>query len=466
MLRYILAIAAVAAVPAAAQQLSPAELAQIDQLVTRELAADGVPSASIAIVRDGRIVLAKAYGKASDTLPARPELPYQIASNSKQFTAMALLLLEDEGKLSLDDKVAKFIPGITDGDKITIRQLLSHTSGLQDFWPQDYSFEAMSRPTKPQGIVEGWAHKPLDFAPGDQWQYSNTGYVVAGMIAEKVSGEPLMRFLQRRIFTPLNMTSVIDQDDAHGPAFPEGYGRYALGPVRVQAQPARGWLYAAGELSMSAADLAKWDIARINRTLVPADDWEAQETTVKLNNGDDTRYGLGVFVRNGPPRAITHGGEAVGFLSANNVYPDQRAAVVVLTNTWSSGAYNRIARDIARVVLQPPTVDFPQDPVVAAQAARARMVYDQLRAGRLDRSLLTKNANYYFTEQAIADFGSSLGPLGEPSAFEPNGQPVLRGGFVIQGYTVKYPGRTLNLSTFYEPGENGRIEQFLVSAGE
>ena len=96
----------------------------------------------------------------------------------------------------------------------------------------------------------------------------------------------------------------------------------------------------------------------------------------------------------------------------------------------------------------------------------ARAVYDQLRTGRLDRSLLTANANYYFTPQAIADFGSSLGPLGEPAGFEPSGPPVLRGGFVIQGYTVKYPSRTLNLSTFYEPGANGRIEQFLVSPGE
>jgi CubicO group peptidase (beta-lactamase class C family) len=88
---------------------------------------------------------------------------------------MALLLLEDEGKLDLDDKVGKFFPDITGAEKISIRQLLSHTSGLSDFWPQDYSFEAMSRPTKPQGIVDRWGKQPLDFEPGDQWQYSNTG---------------------------------------------------------------------------------------------------------------------------------------------------------------------------------------------------------------------------------------------------------------------------------------------------
>jgi D-alanyl-D-alanine carboxypeptidase len=463
MFRHAVALfALVSAAPAIAQPLTVAEIAQIDKAVSKALADTSVPSASIAVVRDGKIVLTKAYGKASETLQAKPDLPYQIASNSKQFTAMALLLLEDEGKLSLDDTVSKWLPGISGGDKITIRQLLSHTSGLRDFWPQDYSFPAMSRPASPQDIVDRWAKKPLDFQPGEQWQYSNTGYVVAGMIAEKASGEPLLGYLKRKIFDPLRMDSVRDLDETNGPAFPQGYGRYALGPVRQVTPPAPGWLWAAGELSMTAEDLAKWNIARINRSLLPADDWEEQEKSIKLNDGKDSGYGLGVYVRGGTRRAITHGGESVGFLSANNVYPGDRAAVVVLTNSWSGGAYNRIARDVAKIVLPPPA----QDADGKMQAERARLVFDQLRAGKLDRSLLTDNANYYFTPQAIADFGSSLAPLGEPKSFEPAGNPVLRGGFVIQAYTIKYPARTLNLSTFYEPGAKGRIEQFLVSPGE
>ena len=462
MLRYATALLALVAFPATAQPLTQAEITQIDQAVAKALTDTSVPSASIAIVRDGKIVLTKAYGKASETLTARPDLPYQIASNSKQFTAMALLLLEDEGRLSLDDTVSKWIPGITDGDKITIRQLLAHTSGLQDFWPQDYSFAAMSKPTAPQGIVERWAKKPLDFQPGDQWQYSNTGYVLAGMIAEKASGEPLLKYLQRKIFNPLGMKSVRDIDDTNGPEFPHGYGRYALGPLRQVTPPARGWLWAAGELSMTADDLAKWDIARLDRTTVPAEDWETQETTVKLNNGKDSGYGLGVFVRNEPRRAIVHGGEAVGFLSTNNVYPAERAAIVVLTNSWSGNAYARIARDIATIVLPSASTDA----TIGAQANRARAIYDELRAGNLDRSQLTDNANYYFTPQAIADYQSSLAPLGKPTTFEAQGSPVLRGGFVKQDYSVKYPGATLNLSTFYEPGANGRVEQFLVSPGE
>lgn len=466
MIRKLFALAALLLAPQAAlaQPLTADEAAQIDRLVVAKLEQSGVPSASVAVVRDGKIVLAKAYGKASEAIPvARPDLPYQIASISKQFTAMALLLLEDEGKLSLNDKVAKYLPDISGGNEITLRQLLDHTSGLQDYWPQDYSFEAMSRPATPAVIIDRWAKKPLDFRPGDQWQYSNTGYVAAGLIVEKVSGQRLMTFLQRRIFVPLGMTSVKDQDDTNGRAFPSGYGSFALGPVRAVTPAARGWLYAAGELSMTASDLAKWNIARMNRSVLPKDDWEAQETTTKLNSGSDTYYGLGVYNREvGGRRVISHGGESVGFLSTNAVYPAQRTSVTVLTNSWSAGAYSQIAREIAKIVLPAPV----ESNAAVAAAARARTIYDQLRAGKLDRSLLTENANYYFTQAALGDFASSLGPLGTPTAFEPAGPSSLRGGFVIQGYTIKYQGRTLNLSTFYEPGPAGRIEQFLVSPGE
>ena len=169
MFRTFPALLALVAIPATAQQLTPAEVGQIDQLVTKTLSDTGVPAAEIAIVRNGKLVLTKAYGKANEGMPAKPDQPYQIASNSKQFTAMALMLLRDEGKLSLDDPISKYIPGITEGDKITIRQLLSHTSGLQDFWPQDYSFIDMETATTPQHIVDKWAKKPLDFEPGTRW---------------------------------------------------------------------------------------------------------------------------------------------------------------------------------------------------------------------------------------------------------------------------------------------------------
>ncbi|MBY8829797.1 beta-lactamase family protein [Hephaestia sp. CMS5P-6] len=463
--RFALAAAALAATTATgalAQALTPTQTEAIDTLVTNTLADTGVPSASIAVVQGGKIVYAKAYGKQSDAIPqARTDVPYQIASISKQFTAAAILLLEDQGKLSLDDTVSKYIPGITDGDTITIRQLLSHTSGLQDYWPQDYSFAAMEHPTTPQQIVDRWARKPLDFAPGTQWQYSNTGYVVAGMIVEKVSGMKLLDFLRKNIFTPLDMHP-IDQDKAIGKGYPTPYHRYALGPVRPEAPAAPGWLYAAGELAMTPTDLARWDIARIDRTLLPADDWQAQETPIILADGKDTGYGLGVEIgktKTGVPY-IEHNGEAVGFLSENIVYPDQKAAVVVLTNSDFSDAVFTMGKGISDVIL--PQLAATSDDSEATHTAEARKVFDQLRSGQLDRSLMTADANYYFTPTALGDYQSSLSKLGEPTAFEATRGPRLRGGFVNRNYKVTYPDRTLEIVTYAEPGDNGRYEQFLV----
>ena len=459
MLKLIPALLTLVAMPAAAQQLTPAEVGKIDQLVSKTLSDTGVPSVEIAIVRHGQLVLTKAYGKANEGLPARADLPYQIASNSKQFTAMALLLLRDEGKLSLDDHVDKYIPGISGGDRITIRELLSHTSGLQDFWPQDYMFSDMTVPTTPQHIVDKWAKKPLDFEPGTRWQYSNTGYVVAGMIAEKVSGEPLLTYLNRKVFGPLGMHP-LNQDDTNSAAFPAGYHRYALGPVRIAAPPGRGWLYAAGELSMTAADLAKWDIARINRAVLPARDWAEQETPVLRTDGRTNGYGLGVsnhYVRE--RHVIDHNGEAVGFLTQNTVYPDTRDAIVVFTNGDFSGAMGTINAGIEKIVLDSP------EPALTGEGDRladVRKIYDQLVSGSPDRTKFTEHLNGYFDAPVLADYRSSLAPLGKPISIQATRPPVLRGGFVNRNFSIKFPTKTLTLVTYAEPGANGRFEQFMI----
>jgi len=460
MIRYALLPLAVLAAPAVAQELTPAEIAKIDSAVAESLKATGVPSASISVVRGGKLVFAKAYGtQAPGWTSARTPAPYQIASVSKQFTAAALLLLQRDGKLSLDDKVSKYLPDISGADRITLRQLLSHTSGLQDYWPQDYSFAAMEKPVSPQAIVDRWAKKPLDFDPGAQWQYSNTGYVVAGMIAEKVAGEPLFALLQRRVFKPLGITAY-DQDKAIGGDFPAGYHRFALGPVRLAKPAAYGWLFAAGELSMSPSDLAKWNIARIDRTLLTPAEWDEQEKVVKLTNGGDTRYGLGVFVlggANGARRAIEHGGEAVGFLTENIVFPDDKAAITVAVNADFGDAQGTIARKIAETIL-PPKPDAE-----AGKTADARAIFTAMRDGTLAPARMTENWNYFYTAQVAGDYRQSLGALGEPSAFEPAGPPRLRGGFVNRNYRITYPdGRKLVAVTYAEPAAPGRYEQFLI----
>ncbi|MDQ3907396.1 MAG: beta-lactamase family protein, partial [Acidobacteriota bacterium] len=219
----------------------------IDKIATQTLSRTGVPSASVAVVKDGRIVYEQAYGDArlDPRVPATTKMRYSVGSISKQFTATAILMLAEEGKLSLDDPVGKFLPNLTRANEVTIRQLLSHTSGYQDYWPQDYVPPFMLQPITAEKILDLWARKPLDFEPGTKWQYSNTNYVIAGLIAEKASGTPLLEFLQRRVFAPLKMESVVNIDQTKlGETDPTGYMRYALGPLRPAPKEGKGWLFA------------------------------------------------------------------------------------------------------------------------------------------------------------------------------------------------------------------------------
>ena len=442
------------------QPLQATELAAIDAAVTKALKATGVPSAEIAVVRGGEIVLNRAWGKPSETLlQPDPALPYQIASNSKQFLAGLLLLLENDGKLSLDDKVSKWLPELPSGDRMTVRQLLSHTSGLQDFWPQDYSFAAMEQPVAPLDIVRRWGMKPLDYAPGTRWQYSNTGYVVAGLIAEKAGGAPLWDQLEARIFKPLGIHPY-DIDETNGPQFPQGYHRNALGPVRAARPAAKGWLWAAGELSMTAAELATWDIARMNRTLLTREDWEQMERPVRLADGTMTTYGLGVSKHLTDGRwVVDHGGESVGFLSQNAVWVDDQTAIVVLTNGDFAGVQDQLTHAIAGIVLPK---SGQADISEAARLGDVKTALAGIVSGRFNPALFTENARHYFKAQTLGDYRQSLRGLGPLKSVTATRPPRLRGGFVNRVFQLRYAKRALTLITYAEPGAKGRWEQFMI----
>ncbi len=180
--------------------------------IAKMLADSGAPSVSIAIVNHGQLIYAKAFGKASldPSRPADAQTRYAVGSISKQFTAAAILLMAEQGKLSLDDKVAKYFPDLTRASEITIRELLSHTSGYEDYAPQDYMIPEWTKPTTPEAILDQWAKKPLDFDPGTKWQYSNTNFVLAGRIFEKASAQSLMPFLSKKIFGPLGIGTAGD----------------------------------------------------------------------------------------------------------------------------------------------------------------------------------------------------------------------------------------------------------------
>ena len=190
-----------------------------------------------ASVKDGKIAYTQAYGLAriSPPKPATPEMAYAIGSISKQFTATAVLLLQQDGKLSVDDPVGKYFPELTRSNEVTIRNLLTMTSGYEDFAPQDYTIPDWLKPIDPAKLVHMWATKPLDFDPGTKWQYSNTNYVLVSLIVEKVSGEPLDKFLHERVFGPAGMKDLFNTYTQREKLQVTGYVSNALAPPRVRA---------------------------------------------------------------------------------------------------------------------------------------------------------------------------------------------------------------------------------------
>jgi len=441
-----------------AAQLPSTTAVKIDEIAAKELTASGAPSASIAIVQGGKVVYEKAYGHArlDPAVDAKAEMRYCIGSVSKQLLAGAVLLLVQDGKLSLDDRVSRYLPNLTQSGDITIRQLLSHTSGYQDYYPQDYVAPFMQKPVTAESILDQWAKKPLDFEPGTRWQYSNTNYVVAGRIVEQVTGAPFFAFLAKRILQPLEMTSAIDlSEHMLGPMDAAGYTRFALGPPRLAQPEGRGWLYAAGELAMTAHDLALWDISLIEHQLLKPASLELMTTPARLRNGTPTDYALGVGVLDdeGHPKLV-HGGAVSGFVSLNTVWPDQGTAVVVLVHEDGSSAPQSITGQIASLLLT-----LEEDPQAEKALQQARQIFDGLLEGKIDRTLLTPNADAYFTDQVLEDASASLKALGPPESLSQT-SVELRGGMTYRHFRIKFKDKSLHLGTLTVPG--GKLEQYLI----
>jgi D-alanyl-D-alanine carboxypeptidase len=437
--------------------IDPALRERIDRIAAGVIQQRGAPSASVAVVQGSKIVYTHAYGLAHlhPDVPATPDMRYSIGSVSKQFTATAILLLQEQGKLSLDDPVGKYVSGLTRGDEVTIGQILSHTSGYQDFAPEDYPVESQLKPVTPRQILDNWAAKPLDFEPGTQWQYSNTNYVIAGLIVEKVSGQKLFEFLGEHIFRPLAMKSAWNSDEkelTRSDASP--YMRNALGPLRPAPNGGEGWMFAAGELAMTAHDLALWDISLMQRTVLKPESYDQMFTEVKLKDGKGTHYGLGVEIRERDGhRSIEHSGEVNGFVSDNEVLVDDGVAVAVLTNHMAGGA-GQIAQLDASAVLGVKHTP-PEEEALA--------IYRDLQKGHIDRSHLAPSLNAYFDAQTVSDYRDSLAPLGEPLTFRQTVEH-LRGGMTFRVFQIQYPTRRLELTTYTYP--DGKLEQYLVEPAD
>jgi CubicO group peptidase (beta-lactamase class C family) len=457
---------AVGGASADAQELDAATKAKVESEIHRVMQETGVPSAEVGIARGGKVIYAAAFGDAriayegKAALPATSEMHYAVGSISKQFTATCILLLQEQGKLKLDDPVAKWFPELTRANDITLRMLLTHTSGYSDYAPQDYIIPEWTKPTQPIDLVHQWAEKPLDFEPGTKWQYSNTNYVIAGLIVEKVSGESFDRFLSENVLQPLHLHDVLDLNHDRKKMEPTGYRRNALGPLRPSLTEAPGWLFADGGLAMPVRTLMEWDISLLSKTLLKPESYAEMFKEQRLKDGGPTSYGLGLQVgrRNGR-LLFGHSGEIGGFVAMNMCMPNDDVAIAVLTNLDASDAAGELAQALVPILL-PPTTPPAASATPSATTEKARAVLVGLQKGEIDRSQFTSNANFYFSQQALDDFHASLAPLGALTSFTEH-ESRLRGGMQMRVYTAKFATQSLTLITYWMP--DGKIEQFLAS---
>ncbi|MDE3173219.1 MAG: beta-lactamase family protein [Gemmatimonadota bacterium] len=464
-----LAFGALSASRAGAQAVNtlPADLsARVRAAIVDVMQRTGVPSASVGIVQGGKIAYVEAFGNArmSPRRAATPDMHYAIGSISKQFTVAAVMILQQEGKLSVDDPVSKWFPELTDAGRVTLRNLMSHTSGYEDYAPQDYTIPEWTRPSSAEKIVHEWATRPLDFAPGTQYQYSNTNFNIVGLIVQKAAGQPFWTFLESRVLHPAGLSHAIDLDTQRGELEPTGYFRHALGPLRPALMEAPGWYFADGEMAMPVRDLLTWDLSVMNQSLLSPASYAEMEAPTRLRDGLYSNYGLGLTVGalNGR-RMVSHGGEVGGFVSYNMVLPGDKIAVAVLTNQEASPAAGMIGGAIAQLLVPPaPTqASTPEETAKAEQLARSTLA--MLQKGAIDRARFTANANFYFDQTAIADYAASLGDLGAITSLRQT-RTNLRGGMRFRGFAVEFAnGTKVNLSTYTK--DDGKYEQFLVEPG-
>lgn len=359
---------------------------EVDDYVRAQLAERHIPGAAIAVIKNGKTIKAEGYGLASVefNVPATKETIFEIGSISKQITAAAIMLLVEEGKISLDEKISKYLPDTPETWKnVSVRNLLTHTSGIKSYTGLT-GFELRKRLKRDEFIKTLGVH-PLDFETGARYLYSNSGYNLLGFIIEAVSGKSYWDFTRERIFKPLVMNQTFDRDPKyiiHNRA--TGYewqnnqlvGRdYDLTDV-----------FSAGAIVSTVMDLAKWDAALRNDTLLKKESKAQLWTPVLLNDGKPYPYGLGWNLAEfRDHRLISHGGQTSGFAANISRFTDDDLSVIVLTNLGDNGIGGAIARGIAKIYV--PAISIKSMKAQTESDAKISAMLKTALRGRLENKL-------------------------------------------------------------------------------
>ncbi len=328
--------------------VSAADARRIVDSLLADYAKPGAPGASVAVVRDGRVLLERAYGLADvDALVrATPRTDYRLASLTKEFTATAVMLLADAGKLSFDDPVSRWLPDLPAyAHGVTIRHLLTHTSGLwayEDFVPDSQTYQVKDR----DALHLIARADSLYFPPGTAFRYSNTGYALLALVVEAASGMPFARYMRERVFIPAGMRSTVAYEAGVSTVPRRAFGHAAEGATWVRAdQSNTSAVLGDGGVYTSVDEMVKWSRVLFAHRLVRAETQQLAWTSAPLTNGQSAGYGFGWFVdHDAHGLRLWHNGETRGFTNGIVVYPERRLMVVLLTNRLGGAPWDTAQR--------------------------------------------------------------------------------------------------------------------------
>jgi D-alanyl-D-alanine carboxypeptidase len=450
-----------ASVPGSQAKPAAPNIQALDSLVDSELKAKGLVGLSVALMIDGKVVLAKGYGRSAldSGAAVTPETPFAIGSITKQFTCTCILKLAEAGKLSVDDKVAKYYPGLTRAGDITILDLMNHVSGYPDYYPLDFVDRRMLKVIAPDELIREYAGGKLDFEPRSRYSYSNTGFVILGRIVEKVSGLPFGKFLTEQVFKPLGLNHTFYEPDSNQAGIARGYITFVLSEPEAAVPEAKGWIAAAGAIYSTGSDLAAWDLALVTGKVLSPSSYALMTTPRQLTDGRISFYGCGLSwsVRNNRT-VLSHGGAVSGFVALNTTVPSTRSAAVLLSN-YDSNEVNAIFNKLVEAILPASAPYAPA--IMGPPAADAhKLMLANFQAGRVDRTLLGEEFNWLLTDEKLRAASQRLKPYGDPSKVDVESTSE-RGGMEVTQVRFTFANGVLRGLMYRTP--DGKVQQFFVS---
>ncbi len=404
---------------------------KFDSLLEEKYKPDG-PGATVLISKKGKIIYHKAFGMANMELetPMKTDNVFEIGSITKQFTAVSILMLMEQGKLTIEDEITKFIPDYpTNGKKITIHHLLNHTSGIKSYTSMNLS-EIAAKDMTPKELIDYFKNEPMDFDPGEKWSYNNSGYIILGYVIEKVTGQTYEDFVEQNIFKKLQMNNSryghkgeIIKNRASGYQTRDGYVNANYLSMTLP--------YAAGSLMSTVEDLSKWQTGLNTNILIKKETLQKAHTNYPINNGDLTNYGYGwlTYDINGV-LAIQHGGGIFGYTSYEVYIPEEDVFVATLTNCNCNSPGN-VTKRIAAIAIGKPfptaetAIHIPnnelekligvyefEDKAVRIITLEGNQLYSK-REGSTPFKIFPKTKSIFFFEDSFSEyeFDMSKSPL-------------------------------------------------------